>query len=214
MLLGYVRLCYKLGVGATPDRRVLKKNAGKGIESMKLEKFLTQEESAILDKWFDRIVESYPQQTINLLKREQNQFANPVGHNLKAGIHGLYKALTGELDPDKVHSLLDQVVRIRAVQDFTPAQAVGFVFLLKEIFRETRGKEQWKDLISPDDLLALDSRIDEIALLAFNVYVACREKLYEVRIKEVKNRSFRLLQRANLLAEIPSEEPGIGDSIT
>jgi hypothetical protein len=36
--------------------------------------------------------------------------------------------------------------------------------------------------------------------------------LYELRVNEVKNRSFRLLQRANLLAEIPESERGSGDS--
>jgi hypothetical protein len=56
---------------------------------------------------------------------------------------------------------------------------------------------------------AFDSKVDHLALLAMDVYSQCREKLYEVRVGEVKNRSFRLLQRANLLVEIPEMESGV-----
>lgn len=181
---------------------------------MKLEKFLTQEEHAVLTRWFDLVVETYPPQTANLLKKESNQFANPVGHTLKQGMQGVYKELLEGLNPEKVSPILDKIIRIRAIQDFTPAQAVSFVFVLKRVIREELNKEIWKELIGSDELTAFESRIDEMALLAFNVYMSCREKLYEVRLNEVKNRTYRLLQRANLLAEAPWHEPGAGDSIT
>lgn len=182
---------------------------------MELEKFLTQEEPTIVQRWFDLVVETYPAQTTKLLTKETNQFANPVGHTLQHGIRGLYKELLAGLEPEKVNALLDKIIRIRAIQDFSPANAISFIFLLKKVIREERSKEAWKDLISPDELLGLESKIDEMALLAFNVYMSCREKLYEVRLNEVKSRTYRLLQRANLLAEAPWHESGIGDdSIT
>lgn len=182
---------------------------------MEFEKFLSQERATILDRWFHRVVETYPPQTANLLIKEKNEFANPVGHSIRQGIKGLFEGLLHGMDEEKVVPFLDQIIRIRAVQDFSPAKAIAFVFLLKQIIREESLKEAWKDKISSTDLLAFESRIDEMALLAFNVYMACREKLYEVRVNEVKNRTYRLLQRANLLAEIPDAKPGpLGENIS
>ena len=51
---------------------------------------------------------------------------------------------------------------------------------------------------------ALESRIDETALLAFDIYMARREKLYEIRAKEAKTEVSRLLQRAGFMVEIPA----------
>ncbi len=106
------------------------------------------------------------------------------------------------MEPERATTFLDKIIRIRAVQDFTPAQAVGFVFLLKRVIREEALQEGWKDRISLEDLLELESHIDNMALLGLNVFAQCREKLYEVRVNEVKNRTFRLLRMANLTAEM------------
>jgi len=51
--------------------------------------------------------------------------------------------------------------------------------------------------------------VDRLMMESFDVFVKCREDLYEVRLQEVKNRTFRLLQRAGILYEIsPDSEVG------
>jgi len=179
---------------------------------MQVSKLLKQEQDAILNQWFRMILETYNPETASRLLKEKNQFSNPVGHTLRQGLEGVYGELAGELHPERMRTYLDLIIRIRAVQEFSPAQAIAFVFLLKNIIREKSKKEAWTNLISQDDLLEFEQKVDETALLAFNVYSDCREKLYELRVNEVKNRSFRLLQRANLLAEIPESEEGSGES--
>lgn len=169
---------------------------------MGLIEFLEERRSIIVKTWFHLIADTYPPQTAEMLKKETSQFANPVGYALRTGTEGLYGELVRGVEPDKTTALLDKIVRIRAIQDFQPAQGVGFVFLLKRIIREEIQKGDWKDRIATEELLELESHIDNMALLAFNVYVQCREKLYEVRVNEVKNRTFRLLQMANLTAEM------------
>jgi hypothetical protein len=57
------------------------------------------------------------------------------------------------------------------------------------------------------ELQAFENRIDDIALLAFDIYSQCRQKIYEIRVNEVKNQLGRLLKRANLTFEIPEQEP-------
>jgi hypothetical protein len=82
---------------------------------------------------------------------------------------------------------LNDIMRLRAVQDFLPSQAVGFVFLLKQIIRSEIDPEVYDEIIS-QELSELENRIDETALVAFNLYAEAREKIYEIRIKELKAR--------------------------
>jgi len=174
---------------------------------MDLEKFLTQRKSSIVKKWFHSIIDTYPAETAKVFKREKNQFANPVGHTIFHGMEGLYQELIRGINPEALTPHLDKIVRIRAIHDFSPSHAIAFVFTLKTLVREELEAEAAEEGLSADELLSFDAGVDRLALLAFDIYMQCREQIYELRVNEVKNRSHRLLQRANLLAEIPDEEP-------
>jgi hypothetical protein len=174
---------------------------------MNLNSLLAQQRDTIIKKWFNGVVETYAPETARLLKKESNQFANPVGHTIFHGIQAVYDEFLRGMDCEKLSHHLDRIIRIRAVQDFSPAQAISFVFLLKRIVRDEVQQHIHENRISSSEVAAFDSKVDELALLAFDVYTQCRERLSEVRLSEFKNRTFRLLQRANLLAEIPEWEP-------
>lgn len=175
---------------------------------MDLEKFLTRHKAPILKKWFDSILETYPAETVRVLKKEKNQFANPVGSTIYQGMDKLYQALITDIDEAALSPFLDRIVRIRAIQDFSPSRAIAFVFDLKRLVREQMEEaSDAEDRLTIQDLNTLDGRIDQLAMLAFDIYVQCREKLYELRVNEVKNRTHRLLQRANLLVEVSEQEP-------
>lgn len=184
---------------------------------MKIEQVLLQKKKVVLKEWFRLILETYPDETAQFLKKEKDPFANPVGSKIWDGIDGLFEELLKEINPLKVSSFLDDIIRVRAVQDFTPSQAVTFIFLFKKVIREEL-RNELGDKGFLDELFRLESRIDELALIAFDVYSKCREMIFEVRTNEVKNRYFRLLQRANLVHEIPEQEsdPGQGtvDNLT
>jgi hypothetical protein len=55
----------------------------------------------------------------------------------------------------------------------------------------------------------MEGKIDEMALISFNIYMECREKLYQLRVDEIKNRTARLLQRADFIWEtyLKEKEP-------
>jgi hypothetical protein len=89
--------------------------------------------------------------------------------------------------------VLDNIVRIRAIQDFTASQAVSFPFLLKQIIRAEFEPDA---LPYSEELAALEARIDELALLAFDLYVKCREQVFEIKANEIKRRAF-ILERAH-----------------
>jgi hypothetical protein len=138
----------------------------------------------ILEQWIARTIQSYPPATVPFLAREDDPFRNPVGHTLRESLTTLFEQLQGNMDKDHIAPALDAIIRIRAVQDLTASQAVGFVFLLKPIVRE---------LTPEPDQVALSERIDRLALMAFDKYMQCREQLADIRLSEGR-RSFRLRQ--------------------
>ncbi|MGD8228857.1 MAG: RsbRD N-terminal domain-containing protein [Desulfobacteraceae bacterium] len=178
---------------------------------MKLEKLLSEKGPAVLDRWLKLVLESYPADAQRFLKKQKDPFANPVRHTISKALENIYKALPEEVDRDTVSPFLDRVIRIRAVQDFSPSQAIAFVFLLKQVIREVLDKDIQEHHLSAD-LLALESRIDELALVAFDVYMGCREKIYALSANEARNQVYRLLQKKGLMAEIPEWEPRLKGS--
>lgn len=173
---------------------------------MKLETLLTENRSIIVNRWLDRVLDSYPAGTHRFFKKQKNRFANPVGSTFSEEIDHLYMELLQGIDSERTTPILDAIIRIRAVQDFSPSQAVGFIFLLKELIREILETEIQDNRLS-DELTLFEAQIDELALLAFEVYMRCREKIYEIRANDMKNQVYKLLKRADLLYEIPEWKP-------
>jgi hypothetical protein len=90
------------------------------------------------------------------------------------------------------------------VQEFTPSKAVGFVFGLKAIIREELATEILQGDIS-EELAAFERRLDGMALICFDVYSECRQKISDIRVKELRNQSHRLLKMAGLAYELPED---------
>jgi hypothetical protein len=173
---------------------------------MNIEQILAPKKKAILKKWFHLVLENYPEETARFITKEKDPFANPVGSAIWEGIEGLFDELIKGPDKSRVSGFLDRMMRVRAIQDFTPSQAVGFIFRLKDVIRQEVGKDS-RDGKTAAELLAFDSKIDTLALIAFDVYMKCREQVYDLKTNEIKNRYSRLLQRAGLLYELPEHEP-------
>jgi hypothetical protein len=170
---------------------------------MNSDNLLKEKKSKIIKKWRDAVIKSYPKDSQGFLKREKSQFANPVGLTISTEIETLYDEIISGDNMEKISSCLDSIIRIRAVQDFKPSRAVAFVLQLKQIIREELGNGY------SDEMRILDNRIDEIALLAFDIYSACRQKISEIRVNEVKSQVGKLLERANLISEIPEQRPAL-----
>ncbi len=168
---------------------------------MNLKEHLTEHKSAIQKKWFDGVAGTYPTETSTFLKKQKAQFTNPVGYTLSEGIEHLFDALLQGMLPDTVTRFLDGIVRLRAIQEFTPSEAVSFIFQLKKVIRQELGAEVLQQEGIAEELAAFESSIDDLALYAFDLYVKCREKIYEVKANEARRMTFRLLQQARLIVD-------------
>jgi hypothetical protein len=172
---------------------------------MTLEKQLSEKRNRIIKRWLDLTLETYPEDSQRFLKKRKDRFANPVGATLSDEIEKLYDAFIQGAEVDEIFPIMESIVKIRAIQDFTPSQAVAFVFLLKGIIRAALAPD-FQDTLSAQQWFDLESRIDALALLAFDAYGKCREDLYRIRTNEVRNQYARLLQRAGLVVDMNDQE--------
>jgi len=163
---------------------------------MTLTDLLNQKKPMIIARWLRVIFDSYPPETAIFLKKEKDRFDNPMGSLISEGIAKLYETLLVEMETDQVLAALDEIIRIRALQNFSPGKALAFIFLLKDVIRQELAKELREG--DPEELLELESRIDGLVLLGFEVYTTRREKLNEIRINEMKNRVSGLMRRTGL----------------
>ncbi len=148
---------------------------------------LEQKKGHIVEKWRKIIHNSYPPETAQFLKKEKDKFQNPIGSSIEESIWPLFDQIIGDSDPKKTKKLLDNLVRIRAVQDFTPASAVRIIFDLKSVVRSVLLKEvEKRGLVR--EFLKLESEIDRFALLAFDVFMECREKVWEIKRNDLLKR--------------------------
>jgi hypothetical protein len=165
-----------------------------------LAKIIAHKKVAIVKKWFDLTAQTYAPDTAEFLKSKTDPFANPVGGSILSGLDGLLDQLIHDMDPQIINSYLDPIIRIRAVQNFTPSQAVAFILSLKKALR-TSLKKELRDIRILTELSELESKIDRLSLMAFDIYVQCREKIYQLSANEMKNRTFRAFERAGLVSE-------------
>jgi hypothetical protein len=175
---------------------------------MDLKNLLQEKRSEIIKKWCDVVLSSYPEQSQKFLKKQKDKIANPVGSTISEGIESIYDELIKDAESEKISLFLDNIIRVRAIQDFSPSQAVSFIFGLKHIIRDALKDETQKGALS-EELVAFESKIDGLALLCFDIYTRCRQKIFDIRVNEIKNRSSRLLKMAGLVYEIPEfvEDP-------
>ncbi len=148
----------------------------------------------IVKKWIDKVYDSYPEDGAKFLRNKKDPFANPVGFRITRGIEGLVKELITEEPSEGVEEFLDSILRVRAVQDFVPGDAVAFIFELKKVIREVLAKQLRDNIRLMEELLDVETKIDRLALLAFDIYMGCREKLFQLKVEEIKKRPFLQLE--------------------
>jgi hypothetical protein len=157
-----------------------------------LEERLSQNRSAIISGWEECVLQSYPEETAKLLRTQQDQFANPVGAALREGLEAIVDGLLARQTDDQLVPALDRIIRIRAVQELAPSQALAFIVDLRQVIVGVADPP-----LSVDELLELAQRIDRLALVAFDVYCRCREQISSIRINEIRNRSLNRIERLN-----------------
>ena len=163
---------------------------------MTFRQLLQEHQDAIVKRWLEAALATYPAESAAAFRRQQDPFANPVGHSLRAGTRGIFEALLDGMDAERIRQHLREIIKIRAVQQMSASQAVAFVFLLKQAVRA-----ELPDVVSDPqlalELAKLEGQIDRIALAAFDLFVQQREQVYELRVNEVKRSVSWIVEKMN-----------------
>ncbi len=160
--------------------------------STTLEQTLGSRKAAILEEWRRAVLATYAAETAAFLTSEKDPFCNPVGRVLtQTGEMLLEIAVTGT-ERERVEEALRDIVRIRAVQDFSPSLALSFVDAMKKAIRHELLPMVEKAGLTY--LLSLESRLDEAMLVAIDLYVACKRQIEDIRVKEARAEKERLLK--------------------
>ena len=91
-----------------------------------MKNFLAEKKKKIVQNWTDLVLDSYG--SPEFFKTQKNRFANPMGSTISEGLQEIYAILAEEKELGLVAKPLENIIKIRAVQDFTPSQSVSFVY--------------------------------------------------------------------------------------
>ena len=158
-----------------------------------LQQILEQNKDNIIAEWVEQIINTYQPEMVGFLHKEKNQFANPVRNTLLTSTEKIYNALLNNINFDTNYPGLEEIIKLRTVQDFSPSQALSFLFILKDIIRnELQNTDQSNQSIK--ELNEFEGKMDKLTALAFDIYMNSRNKIYEIRLKEMRSQSQRAFQ--------------------
>ena len=138
----------------------------------------------IVDQWVDYTLSTY--RSSKFFRKEGDQFANPVGGVTKEALDALFLLLASNEDPEKYVAPLEKLISIRAIQEFAPSQAVSPIHGVKHITRDILAADKERCHLV-DELYDFEFAVDMAVLAAFDIYMKSRERLYQVRIDEIKS---------------------------
>lgn len=172
---------------------------------MTMEKRLEGQKAELAEKWAEAIFETYPKETQQVWKGNDNRFTNPVGVAIHQATEELVDHLLVWDDASAIALSLDKIIKVRAVQNFTPSQAISFVFLFKKVLRDEFFQIMKKEG-TLEDLLRFEAKLDNLAMMAFDIYSKSREQLFTMRVDEVKRAQKNLLRKAGMVADVTALE--------
>ncbi len=138
----------------------------------------------IVDEWVEYTLKTY--RSSEFFRREKDRFANPTGANIREGLATLFDLMSKGADPETFKKPVDQIVRLRAVQEFSPSQAVAPLNAVKHITRNILAADKERSACIAE-LYDFEFAVDLAMLAAFDLYMESRERLYQVRIRELKS---------------------------
>jgi len=162
-----------------------------------LQALLQPHREVMAKRWADVVHGTYPFKTVGFLRTAGDRFTNPVGFCTIDTSKALMEAIFAQVpDEETIKKAVGEIIRVRAIQDFSPETAVGIFFAMKDIVRDVVMSAKDKPADCMTALWALESRIDAVALLAFGAYARSREALHRLRVEESQRKQAQLLRLA------------------
>lgn len=160
---------------------------------------LRKHKKEVADKWVEAVFATYPLETTGFLRTRNDPFSNPVAHMTRQAAGAIFDAIAGEdVEPDEIKSAVERFVKLRAAQRYGPGESMAVFYLMKPVLRAVALPEMLANN-QLDAYLAMESRLDTICLLAFDIYAKARDTIAEARIREIKSQHSQLAKWASRL---------------
>ncbi|MDR2799909.1 MAG: RsbRD N-terminal domain-containing protein [Desulfovibrio sp.] len=159
---------------------------------MNVREYFHSRRETIVGLWTEAVYALYPLETTDFLRTREDPFANPVADMTREAGSAIYDAVAGaDIKIEDMKNALDRFVKWHAAQQEAPSRGIGVLLLMKPILREQvlpglAGQGNLKDYLDAE------SRLDTLALLAFDMYMAARERLAQARVGEIRLRYAQL----------------------
>lgn len=157
----------------------------------------------ILKKWKEKALENYLNDSFRSPGNENDRFGNPVVYNISHGLESIFDELIDQSKTGKTRHALEEIIKIKSLQVEKPSEAVEFIVCLKDIIKDQIESGE----VDRTESLDLYKVIDRLALDGFDLFMKSREKIYEIRTKEIQKRTYNLLQRAGA-SDVASGQEG------
>lgn len=168
---------------------------------MSLTTLFIDKKQIIFENWFKEIINTYPEPSYKFLYNTKDEFANPVANNIKKDINTIFDCLFDCNSKDLLVDSISNIIKIRAVQNYTVAQVVGIFLLLKKVLRAEL-KITLNDTVVFDEYLTIESKIDDIIMLAFEIYTANKEQILDIKLNELKRKFYLVLEKNKINYEL------------
>jgi nucleoside 2-deoxyribosyltransferase len=162
-----------------------------------------------ISQWMDVLMSSYPQESARFFRETSDPFANPVGAAFRKGVRNLFEVLEADdYDPEAAKQALDPMIRVRAIQEMAPSEALGFIPQIKSIMEaDTRLLESGDARVIRVRQIA--GHADKALLTAFDLYMACKKHVYTLRAQQARDGVRQLLIKKELISELPDIDPAL-----
>lgn len=143
-------------------------------------KLMNDHKQQILSAWQQAAIRFDDDQSI--VRKQQGRFSDPINYVITENTGEILEQLMKQDNGLELVKPLETIIKLKATQQCRPSEALEFVFVLKKIIREAMKEEgsYWEA-----ELREMDQRIDEMGMLAFDIYSECRAKICELRVNEI-----------------------------
>ncbi|MDY6820717.1 MAG: hypothetical protein SVN78_03725 [Deferribacterota bacterium] len=163
--------------------------------------YFLDKKNKILDDWFNHLISHYDDNKLDYLEKERDPFLNPVKYIFKSALGSIFSYIFEDEELDLVSQDIEKLIKLLALNGPKASEVLGlFVFFKQHINALFMSSFSLEEKI--DEYNEITNIFDNLLLKIFDMYVQCREKIYEIRVNEIKRMTFPLLERSGLIERI------------
>lgn len=146
---------------------------------------LYEKRQQVLSQWQSAAFDAYGGNIALLRNKPEGRFSNPVVYLIEKATGEIFDLLIKPENDQILTVSVNEICHLMAIQGSKPSRAISFIFALKQIIREELKDENGANYWAAE-MVEIDKIIDEIGLLAFDIYSDCRAEICDLKVSEIK----------------------------